>query len=53
MLPKKWLSLDGLQQIKQTVDEFEELKLMDCSSLFVAALRRHLVATLRKGRWWR
>uniref|UniRef100_A0A0K2TX20 Uncharacterized protein n=1 Tax=Lepeophtheirus salmonis TaxID=72036 RepID=A0A0K2TX20_LEPSM len=45
---KKWLSIDGVNLIKKTVDEYEDTKLFDTSALLLSALRKHLVAALRK-----
>eukprot|EP00096_Caligus_rogercresseyi_P012518 TRINITY_DN5271_c0_g1_i1.p1 TRINITY_DN5271_c0_g1~~TRINITY_DN5271_c0_g1_i1.p1 ORF type:complete len:1348 (-),score=509.64 TRINITY_DN5271_c0_g1_i1:500-4543(-) len=45
---KKWLSLDGVNLIKKTLDDYEEAKLFDTSALLLSSLRKHLVAALRK-----
>ncbi len=44
---KKWLSLDGVNLIKKTIDDFEEAKQADCSGLFTEALKRHCIAVLK------
>ncbi len=44
---KKWLSLDGVNLIKKTVDDFEETKHADCGNIFQDALKRHGIAVLK------
>ena len=44
---KKWLSLDGVNLIKKTIDDYEEAKQADCSTLFLEGLKRHIGAVLR------
>ncbi|TRY76407.1 hypothetical protein TCAL_00036 [Tigriopus californicus] len=44
---KKWLSLDGVNLIKKTVDDFDDTKSMDCSNLFLEALKKHSTAVLK------
>ncbi|CAB4070401.1 unnamed protein product [Lepeophtheirus salmonis] len=39
---------NGVNLIKKTVDEYEDTKLFDTSALLLSALRKHLVAALRK-----
>ncbi len=47
---KKWLSLDGVNLIKKTIDDFEEAKLAaggNVSSVFLQGLKTHLAAVLK------
>ncbi len=49
---KKWLSLDGVNQIKKTVEEFNNAsgvfsRLSDCGTIFSEALKQHLLANLK------
>ena len=44
---KKWLSLDGVNLIKKTIDDFDDVKLVDCSNLFLLALKKHMSAVLK------
>ena len=44
---KKWLSVDGVNLIKKTVEGFDNVKSADCGSFFSDALKQHLVANLK------
>ena len=51
---KKWLSLDGVNLIKKTVEEFNSSssnsifsRLADCGPIFSEALKQHLLANLK------
>ena len=44
---KKWLSLDGVNLIKKTVDEFERHPPSECSTTFSDGIRQHLLAALK------
>ena len=50
---KKWLSLDGVNLIKKTVEEFNSSsnsvfsRLSDCGPIFSEALKQHLLANLK------
>ena len=50
---KKWLSLDGVNIIKKTVEEFNSSsnsvfsRLADCGPIFSEALKQHLLANLK------
>ena len=50
---KKWLSLDGVNMIKKTVEEFNSSsnsvfsRLADCGPIFSEALKQHLLANLK------
>lgn len=44
---KKWLSLDGVNLIKKTVDDYDDTKSLDCSNLFLEALKKHSTAVLK------
>ncbi len=44
---KKWLSLDGVNLIKKTVDDFDETKHVDCGNIFQDGLKRHAIAVLK------
>ena len=44
---KKWLSLDGVNLIKKTVEEYDDTKSLDCSNLFLEALKKHASAVLK------
>jgi hypothetical protein len=47
---KKWLSLDGVNLIKKTVDDYEEAKLVaggNVSSVFLQGLKTHIAAVLK------
>jgi hypothetical protein len=44
---KKWLSLDGVNLIKKTVEEFDRAKATECSTVFSDGIRQHLLAALK------
>jgi len=44
---KKWLSVDGVNLIKKTVEGFDNVKSADCGAFFSDALKQHLVANLK------
>ena len=50
---KKWLSLDGVNLIKKTVEEFNSnsnsifSRIADCGPIFSEALKQHLLANLK------
>jgi hypothetical protein len=44
---KKWLSLDGVNLIKKTVEEFDRSRTSECSSAFSDGVRQHLLAVLK------
>ncbi len=46
---KKWLSLDGVNLIKKTVDEFDDNKAaqVDVNNVFLEAMKRHCIAVIK------
>jgi len=44
---KKWLSLDGVQLLQKTVEEFDRNKSAECATAFSDGIRQHLLAALK------
>ena len=44
---KKWLSLDGVNIIKKTVEEFEHCRFIESNTAFSDGIRQHLLAVLK------